>query len=537
MTHPLSPRSLLPLRQARAGLCAAALVAALAAAPIAAAAPAPAAAAATDTEAAPAPAPAPAPAETDTGKIHRIAVNGRTIAYRASAGTLILRDDAGKPRATMFYVAYTVVGATAEKRPITFLSNGGPGSASLWLNVGGFGPRRAPTATPHATPPAPYTAQDNPFTLLDQSDLVFLDAVGTGYSRTLGDTPENAYWGVDQDIDSFARGITRYLTKFDRWNSPRYLMGESYGTTRSAGLVYKLQNQGMDFNGVILLSTFLNGGLGNPGTGDVDAVNFLPTMAATAWYHNRSATHPDSLDAYLAEVRAFAYGPYAAALMKGDTLPAEEEDRVAAQMAAYTGLGADLLKKNHLRIGMEQFRDELMARDRIMIGRFDTRFTAQASYAAGGGAYDPATNDAATAGVNSAHLSVFREHLLRDIGYRSDLHYRPLYNAVIEPAWDNSHKAPGIDRPLAFANTGLDLAGALQRNPNLKVLVLGGVYDLSTPFMQAEYDVSQLYLTPDLRRNIRFRHYESGHMTYVDDKASAAMKRDLDAFYGWAARP
>ncbi|WP_066552972.1 S10 family peptidase [Croceicoccus bisphenolivorans] len=471
--------------------------------------------------------------ETQTGKVRRITVDGKVITYRASAGTLIISDDAGKPTATMFYVAYTKEGTDAKDRPVTFLTNGGPGSASLWLNIGGFGPLRAPTATPRATLPAPYREQENPFTLLGESDLVFLDAIGTGYSRTIGDTPVNAYWGVDQDIDAFARGITRYITKFDRWNSPRFLFGESYGTTRSAGLVYKLQNQGLDFNGVILLSTLLNFGTGFQGS-DIDAINFVPTLAATAWYHNRSASHPADLDAYLAQAREFAFGPYASALLKGDSLSAEEEDSVARQLGGFTGLSVEFLKKNRLRVGMEQYRNELLRDQGIIIGRFDTRFTAPASFASGDGAFDPATNDAATAGVTSAHLSLFRQHLVRDIGYTSELHYRPLYNAVIEPQWDNRHKAPGIDRPLPFANTGLDLAGALQRNPNLKVLVMGGVYDLATPYAGAEYDISQLYLTPNLRQNIRFAHYRSGHMTYVDDTASAEMKADLEKFYSWA---
>ncbi|MCJ2185765.1 S10 family peptidase [Novosphingobium beihaiensis] len=471
--------------------------------------------------------------ETETGKVHRITVDGQTISYRARAGTLIIRDDAGQPRASMFYVAYTREGAAAKNRPVTFLTNGGPGSASLWLNVGGFGPVRAPTQTPRATPPAPYREQENLFTLLGHSDLVFLDAIGTGYSRTIGDTPVNAYWGVDQDIDAFARGITRYIAKFDRWNSPRFLLGESYGTTRSAGLVYKLQNQGLDFNGVVLLSTLLNFGTGFQGS-DIDAINLVPTLAATAWYHQRSASHPADLDTYLEQARDFAFGPYASALLKGDRLSPDEEDSVARQLSGFTGLSVDFLKKNKLRVGMEQYRNELLAGKGIVIGRFDTRFTAPASYASGDGTFDPATNDAATAGVTSAHLSLFRQHLVRDIGYISERHYRPLYNAVIEPQWDNRHKAPGIDQPLPFANTGLDLAGALQRNPHLKVLIMGGVYDLATPYAGAEYDISQLYLTPNLRRNVRFSHYRSGHMTYVDDTALAKMKADLDRFYGWA---
>jgi carboxypeptidase C (cathepsin A) len=240
--------------------------------------------------------------------------------------------------------------------------------------------------------------------------------------------------------------------------------------------------------------------------------------------------------AYLDEVRAFSLGPYASALLKGDRLSAEEMDAVARTLSGYIGLSVDFLKKNKLRIGMEQYRSALMADQGLIIGRFDTRFTAPASYVSGDGSYDPATNDAATAGVNSAHLSTFQDHLARDIGYKPDLQYRPLYNGVIAPAWDNHHKAPGIDEPIPVPNTALDLAGAMQRNPNLKVLVIAGLYDLATPFAGAEFDVSHLYLTPNLRQNISFSYYESGHMTYVDEAASRKLKVDLDRFYDATTR-
>jgi carboxypeptidase C (cathepsin A) len=477
------------------------------------------------------------PREELASRDHKMVINGKTIAYKATAGTLVITDDDGVPRGSIFYTAYTAQGARAagKPRPLTFFNNGGPGSASLWLNVGGFGPKRPPTLTPRATLPAPYVVQDNPYSLLDKSDLIFIDAIGTGYSRPIGDTKGDTFWGVDADIDSFARAINRYITKNDRWNSPRYLFGESYGTTRSAGLVYKLQNQGMDFNGVVLMSTILNSGTGLPGV-DLEDIGRVPSFAATAWYHGKSATHPTDLMAYLDGVRAFALGPYASALLKGDRLSAEEMDVVARTLSGYIGLSVDFLKKNKLRVGMEQYRSALMADQGLIIGRFDTRFTAPASYVSGDGSYDPATNDAATAGVNSAHLSTFQDHLARDIGYKPDLQYRPLYNGVIAPAWDNHHKAPGIDEPIPVPNTALDLAGAMQRNPNLKVMVIAGLYDLATPFAGAEFDVSHLYLTPNLRGNISFSYYESGHMTYVDEAASRKLKVDLDRFYDATTR-
>ncbi|WP_228726809.1 S10 family peptidase [Novosphingobium aureum] len=473
--------------------------------------------------------------ERTVSKTMHYSAAGKSYDYTATAGTLTVRDDDAQAVASMFYTAYTRPAAKgAPKRPVTFFFNGGPGSASLWLNIGAFGPRRAPTATPDPTPPAPYALVDNPHTLLDKSDLVFIDAVGTGYSRAIGAASGKDFWGVDPDVDSFARAITRYLTITDHWNAPRFLFGESYGTTRAASLVYRLQNQGLDFNGVVLLSTYLNSATGAPGV-DIADINFLPTLAATAWYHNRSATHPAQLDSYLAEVRAFALGDYASALLRADGLSPDEEQAIAQRMSGYTGLSVPYLLANHLRVGMEAFREELLADRSLIVGRFDTRFVGPKSYTVGGGAMDPATNDAATAGVNSAHLSTYRQHLADEIGYRTDLQYRPLYNMVISANWDHRHRAPGMNGLLNSPNTALDLAAAMQRNANLKVLVMGGVYDLATPFAQAEFDISHLYLLPDRRANLAFKHYESGHMTYVDEAVAGQMKVDLDAFYARAA--
>lgn len=280
------------------------------------------------------PAAADADTETFTSRRHRITAGGRSIDYTAGAGTVIVRDDEHRPLANVFYTSYVAdreEGAPA--RPVTFLFNGGPGSASLWLNIGGFGPRRTPTNTPRATPPAPYVTGDNPHTLLTESDLVFIDAPGTGYSRLSGDATASEVWGVDQDVDAFARAITRWLTITDRWNAPRFLFGESYGTTRAASLVHRLQNQGLDFNGVVLLSTVLNWGESNLG-GPREYINLLPSFAATAWYHGRARTAHEELEPFLEEARAFAQGPFAAALLQGDLISPEVENEVAERMSA-----------------------------------------------------------------------------------------------------------------------------------------------------------------------------------------------------------
>lgn len=473
----------------------------------------------------------PAEVERSVRTTHTLELAGTTLRYHADAGTVRIRRDDHSPLADVFYLAYRAVAEPgAAPRPLTFAFNGGPGSASLWLNIGGFGPRRVPTRTPLATPPAPYEFADNPHSLLAVSDLVFIDAVGTGYSRLAGDGRPDEVWGVDQDVEAFTRAILRYLTVTDSWHRPRYLFGESYGTTRAAALVHRLQNLGVDFNGVVLLSTLLNWATNQPGV-DQSYVNLLPTLAATAHHHGRSATTGRPLADVLREVREFAQGDYASALQRGDTLPARREAEVAGRLSEFIGLPADYLLRRRLRVEMEEFRRELLAAEGRLIGRFDTRFAADHQYVIGTGSFDPATDDAATAGVNSAHLSGFHTHLAADLGYRTDLHYRHLHNMTIAPAWDWRHKAPGIDAPLQVPNVSLDLSAALRRNPALGVYLMGGVYDLATPFFAAEFDIAHLYLSESLRRNVRVSWYESGHMTFVDERIVGQMTADLTGFY------
>jgi carboxypeptidase C (cathepsin A) len=465
---------------------------------------------------------------------HVLKLTGKSIAYRATAGTLTLRNDDGSPAASMFYVAYTVEqDKGAQQRPVTFFFNGGPGSASLWLNIGGFGPMRAPTATPHATPPAPYVFEPNEGTLLDKSDLVFLDAVGTGYSRVLGKAQYSQFWSVDGDVDSFSRAIIRYLEINRRWNSPKFLFGESYGTTRAAAVAYKLHTQDVDFNGIILQSCLLNFGRLDPGTDEI-FIDSLPTYAAAAFAHGRAAGAPSDLDAFLKEVRVFARGPYAAALAQGDLVPPEEEEAVAQQTSRYIGVSAEYLKRSHLRVEMESFRKELLHDKGSIIGRFDARFSGPDP--GSNGQYDPATNDPATGGVNGAYLAAFRHQLSAELGFSTSLSYRPLYNAVIEPQWDMHHKAPGVDEPLTTPDTALDLAAVMGANPSLLVLSLNGLFDLSTPFFGTEYDLSHMLLPAEVRKNVSIKYYQSGHQTYADREALGVMKKDLDQFYEAAVR-
>ena len=294
--------------------------------------------------------------ETETRHRDSVVIDGKRYSYVASAGTLTTRDSEGKPTASMFYTAYTLDGTKpGTKRPITFLYNGGPGSPSFWLRMGSFAPIRIRTTSPEFVRPAPYDVGPNPDSLLDKTDLVFLDAIGSGYSRPLGDMKPEQFYGVDEDVDVFAKAIIRYVTKFGRWMSPKFILGESYGTLRSGALAYQLQDRGMALNGVVLLSSIMNYGYRQPGLDQV-YLNYLPSYAATAWYHNRLPNRPADVATVVAEARAFATGPYMAALAKGQLISAQERDQVAEQMSRLIGVSPEFIKRNNLRIELSRFR-------------------------------------------------------------------------------------------------------------------------------------------------------------------------------------
>ncbi|RKF23326.1 peptidase S10 [Altericroceibacterium spongiae] len=461
-----------------------------------------------------------------------VTVEGQRIDYTATPGTLTLRNDAGEPIASMFYVAYTADNrGEASDRPVTFIFNGGPGSSSMWLHMGSFGPVRVDTPTDRAQPPAPFSLGPNHESLIDTTDLVFLDAIGTGLSRPLGKAEGPEFWGVDQDIDAFAKGIQRYLSITRRWNSPKILLGESYGTLRAAGLVNELQNRGVQMNGVILLSSILNYGIRNPGY-DRLYVTYLPSYAATAWYHNRLADRPARLEPFLDEVREFARGPYLAALAKGDDLSDAERNRIASRMAAYTGLSPEFLLRNDLRVDLNRFRKELMRDQSRTVGRLDSRFTGiDVDEAGDGPQYDPADT-----AISGAYTAAINSYLFGTLGYKTELQYRPNFYREISSRWDQSHTPPdgGWGRMTA-ANTALDLARAMRINPHLQVLSLNGYYDMATPFFGAEYDLKHMQLDPSLRGNLTFRYYKSGHMIYIRPEAMTALRRDLVDFYKKAA--
>jgi carboxypeptidase C (cathepsin A) len=456
-----------------------------------------------------------------------IPFRGGTLAYTVTPGTLTIRNDEGVPTASIFYVAYTVKQAPgAAPRPVTFLYNGGPGSSSMWLHLGSFAPVKIAMPTAEALPAAPFHLAPNPDTLLDKTDLVFIDAPTTGLSRPLGKTEPKAFYGVDADLDAFTSAIQRYLTVYGRWNSPKFLIGESYGTLRSAGLALSLQEHGVQLNGVTLVSTVLNiGNLFQPN--DQGFVNIVPTYAATAWYHNRLQNKPQDLAAYLAEVRSFAAGPYTSALAKGTTIAPAERDQVARQLAAYIGVSPEFVLNNNLRIDPDRYRTELLRGERRIVGRLDSRFIGENEDAGGTETeYDP--TDAAMTG---AWVGALNDYLFRDLGYQTDLTYRPNNYAGIygHGGWDWRHKVGRGGGQLA-ADTSVDLATALRHDPHLKLLEIAGWYDMATPFFGAEYDINHMALEPDRKANVSFKYYPSGHMVYIEPGSAHQLKADIDAF-------
>ena len=456
---------------------------------------------------------------------HSAAVSGRTIPYMATAGTLTIRDVAGKPKASIFYTAYTADGAAPSQRPIMFFYNGGPGSASLWLRMGSFGPMRLQTGNPESIRPAPFNFGANPDTLLGATDMVFVDAPGTGYSRALGDAKGSEFYGVDQDADAFARAIIRYVTKNARWDSPKFLFGESYGTTRSGALAYQLQDRGMALNGVVLLSSIMNYGRRQPGL-DRDYLNYLPSYAATAWYHHKMANPPATVEQAAAQARAFAQGAYAVALEKGQTITPAERDSVAQQMSALTGLSPDFIERADLRVDLSRFRKELLRDRRETIGRYDSRYTGVDLDAAG----ESPDYDASDTAISGAFIGTLNSYLVRDLNYQTNMAYRASASEEEGFKWDWNHKAPGARQPLQSPDTALDLAAAMRTNPYLKVLSLNGWYDMATPFFGTEYDLNHMMLEPAQQRNLEYRYYPSGHMVYLNPDALHAMRIDVERF-------
>ena len=478
-------------------------------------------------------------AVTSTGAV---TVGGSHIDYEAVAGTLVVRADGsdastapqdGKEapaEASMFYAAYFKHGVPATDRPVTFLFNGGPGSSSLWLHMGAFGPVRVLSGDHSHTPAAPYQTVNNDESLLDVSDVVFIDAPGTGFSRIRGKDAAKAFYGVDQDLNAFALFIREFLSRYNRWNSPKYVFGESYGTMRAAGLSLALQKENIDLNGVVLLSCILDWDLMpddpelNPSV-DLPYVVALPSYAATAWYHHKLPGRPQDLRAFLSQVEQFATTDYALALMHGNSLTPQRRQVIADKLHAYTGLPAAYLLKSNLRIEYGAFQKELLGDQDLTTGTLDTRFT--------GPTLDPLSKvseyDPQSAAVGSAYVSAFNSYVRERLHYGQGVYYKP--GIPVYGSWDYRHQPPGAHAPLiALPNVLPDLAAAMKHNPDLKVLVNGGYFDISTPYYEGWFEMHHLPIPADLQANIEYRYYRSGHMVYVHLPALRQLHDNVAAF-------
>ena len=475
----------------------------------------------------------PIPPETKSETQHVWSAGARTVHYTATAGNLLIRDENDKPNGSIFYVAYTEDGANSHNRPITFLYNGGPGSATIWLHMGSFGPVRVVTASPEATGPAPFQWVPNQYSLLDKTDLVFIDAPLTGFSRAVGKGTAKDFAGVDQDIKAFNKFITRYITLNQRWNSPKYLFGESYGTPRSAALVAALNNDGIECNGVILLSSILNYYANSPGY-DISPERYLPSYAAIAWYYKK-VPQTGSLQDFIQRAREFARGPYSEALQQGDRLPKAQFDDIAQKLASITGLPLDYIKQANLRIAPTRFRKELLRNDEKILGRYDARFEGDDIDSAGENpGYDPSDT-----GISGAFVGAFHDYIQTELKYASSEPYY-LSGPGINQNWDWKHRpsggAGGFGRgEETEPDTVIDLSDAMRKNPHLRVFSANGLYDLATPFFGTEHDLAQMMLPENLRGNVQFGYYPSGHMVYLNVDALKLMHADLEKWYSQGA--
>jgi carboxypeptidase C (cathepsin A) len=453
---------------------------------------------------------------------HKAVIGGSSISYTAAAGTLVLRDEAGKAKASMFLTAYTRDGVQdLASRPITFLYNGGPGSSSVWLHMGAFGPRRVVLDDEGMALAPPYRLVDNGESLLDLTDLVFIDPVITGYSRPAPGEDARQFHGLREDVESVGQLIHLYTARNKRWSSPKFLGGESYGTTRSAALVNHLQERyGMYFNGVVLISSILNFQTARFEIGnDLPYPLFLPTYTAAAWYHKRlPADLQGDLRKSLSEAERFALDEYFLALAQGNDLSPERRREVAQKIARLTGVSESYVERMNLRLEIDSFTKELMRAERQTIGRLDTRFLGIDLYAEG---IEPEF-DPSYAAILGPFSGVFNDYVRRDLGFESDLPYEILTRRV--RPWNYG------EFQNRFVNVAEDLRQAMARNPALKVFVGNGYYDLATPYFATEYTFDHLAYDPGYSERVTKAYYEAGHMMYVRKADREKLKRDLAEF-------
>jgi len=451
---------------------------------------------------------------------HQLSLNGKSLSYTATAGRLPIKRGDGKIEAEMFFVAYTLDGQDAGKRPLTFAFNGGPGSASVWLHMGALGPKRVVMQQNGFMPAAPYRTEDNPDTLLDRSDLVMVDAIATGYSRAANADLTHKYLGLKGDIQAFGEFIRLYLSRYERWDSPLFLLGESYGTTRAAGLAGYLADHGIAFNGITLLSMAVDfQTLEWNKSNDLPYYLLVPTFNMIAGYHRKLP--PDLAQDMVKtreEVVRWSMNDYALALSKGDSLAPDEHRKIVDQLARYTGLRPDVVEAHDMRIDVPTFCRELLLDQKLIVGRLDGRFTSPKPD--DGPFYDPAGS-----AILPPYTSAFHHYLRTELNYQSDMPYRVFaFDEAVFQKWDWGNAAEG------FPSTAGSLRSAMIKNPYMKVLVMEGFYDLATPFAAADWTMDHLNLDPKYRQAVSYATYGSGHMVYIDRAEHDKMKKDLVQF-------
>ncbi|HEX6536767.1 MAG TPA: hypothetical protein VF041_19425 [Gemmatimonadaceae bacterium] len=460
---------------------------------------------------------------------HTIVIDGKTIPYTAHTGTMVLRDSTGKPSATVFYISYTRDREDAATRPVTFFFNGGPGSASIWLDMGIMSPKHPNMGPGGAQPAPPYDLVDNPNSPLDVTDLVQVDAMMTGYSRPAPGVKASEFTGDENDAKMFAQFIRAYLDKYHRWQSPKYLFGESYGSFRSAGLASELQeHEGIELNGIMLLGTVLDLEYIAPTpTNDIAYACFLPTYTATAWYHKKLPADLQrlSLEQVVQRSRDYAFGAYLTTLAKGNKLSTAEQEAAAQQLAQLTGVSQQFVLNTNLRIDPGMYRTELLRDERKMVGRYDSRMTGINGNAASQRQdYDP--SDAAPSG---AFMSAFMRYLHNDLDYTSNLQYY-MGGHTGQWKWGNGGWR-------GYPSTVESLRLAMARNPYLHVMVGAGYYDMATPFANAEFTFDHLGFDQTYKDRVKFTYYESGHMAYLNQASAKQLKADIASFIASTKHP